>query len=256
MPAPSRTPGRLGRGYASGMRHLLLAAVLLAACSSDPEIVTVTADAEPDTRVACGAIGEAVACICETGPGLGRCNADGGVSPCVCLPSDAGPPDADAASDAPADAPADVTEASVDAGPPSVQEALCRAGGPRLSWSGAACIDAGEVSIVGPFACRFRYARDGKVRCLPAATASVAGYLEGTCGVALTTWTGDTIPRYLTVDGAPVETSSVTVTTWFTKGTTCAIQSAAYPYRNAANASAAIKAMLADGAFYAAVGFP
>lgn len=197
------------------MRIALLAVVLalpVAACSSSPEVeaspATVDSGGGADARVACGVVGEAVECACAGGgAGLGRCQADGRVDPCVCAAADAGS-DVDAAVDVEPDAQGDAAEsapdvASVDARN-ELERAACLSGAPRMTWTDAGgCVD-GSFTPVMP--CRFRVASDGKARCMPRETSWIGGYADSLCTKAALNWSTEPAPDYLIVDGRAVAT--------------------------------------------------
>lgn len=241
---------------------MLAVALSVAACSSSPEAEPIAAAVDSggtaDARVACGLPGEAVECLCATGPGLGRCNADGRIDPCVCL----GGADAGVAADARGDVAESSPEAAVDVGPEvaaldpreEIERALCLAGAPRLRWTATGCYDNGGLDLVYGFDCRFRFARDGKVRCMPTVGTTSGGYSDNACSVELTTWTTYPVPPYLMLGEAGVSTAVVGVFgsgSWYVKGATCVVQTVPYPYSVPVVGSVRVKDRLADSAFFA-----
>lgn len=95
----------------------------------------------------------------------------------------------DAAVDAPGDAAdaAEAGDAAVD--PAALERARCEAGGPRLAWwsSISSCVDTSTVytNAAPSFACSFRVASDGQLRCLPRLAGPVGGYSSGCSAIYL-----------------------------------------------------------------------
>jgi hypothetical protein len=185
-------------------------AMLVAGCSSEPAAFAPepSQEAGVDARVACGLPGEAVACPCAAGAvGLGRCQADGRVDPCVCAAVDAGT-DVDATADVEFDAREDAAESSPDVAPVDARNELersaCLTGAPRMTWTDAGgCVDEG---LSPKMQCRFRIALDGKARCMPRESSWIGGYADSLCAKAALNWSTEPVPAYMIVDGQAVET--------------------------------------------------
>jgi len=241
------------------MSRLLVFFALLMGCSSDPSSAP-TVDAGGDAKVACGIPGEAVECLCLEGrPGLGRCLSNGTIDPCVCLPLPADDAAVDARETGSIDTgPAlDAAEAGEDARE-TIERSLCEAAGPRLVWKGAnGCYDNGTADLTEPFYCRFRGARDGKVRCLPSGSTTIGGYAAGDCASqALTGWTIDPVPPYLMVEDTPAKViggSKLGSGAWYIKSSSsCAVQTTVYPFFTSKDETVYVTAKLADSLFVAA----